>query len=280
MVSYRTVQWNHERKNISFLKFTYQLTGIGFVLFHALLSYLGFSAKEELLIMFLPAVLIAFACMKYLMEDFFRAWFHIFLRIFYRIKIIGMENFSSRGGVLIVSNHLSYGDPVFIGAAFPRKIRYLAFEGLANSSLMRIIFRLTETETISSERSLDSIKKSVRKLKDGIPLCVFAEGGISRTGSIFPFKRGILILAKQTNVPILPVHIDRVWGSIFSMERGEFLEGAIIFSLHTFRKGWPAIQANKVGIEEIQRQVLELGRLSFNSRLPEAKMAKKVVPYS
>ena len=136
-----------------------QLTGIGFVLFHALLSNLGFSAKEELLIMILPAILIAFACMKYLMEDFFRAWFHIFLRIFYRIKIIGMENFSSQGGVLIVSNHLSYGDPVFIGAAFPRKIRYLAFEGLANSSLMRIIFRLTETETISSERSLDSIKK-------------------------------------------------------------------------------------------------------------------------
>ena len=253
-----------------------QLTGIGFVLFHALLSYLGFSAKEELLIMFLPAVLIAFACMKYLMEDFFRAWFHIFLRIFYRIKIIGMENFSSRGGVLIVSNHLSYGDPVFIGAAFPRKIRYLAFEGLANSSLMRIIFRLTETETISSERSLDSIKKSVRKLKDGIPLCVFAEGGISRTGSIFPFKRGILILAKQANVPILPVHIDRVWGSIFSMERGEFFKKVPLSFPYTLsvRVGEP-IQANKVGIEEIQRQVLELGRLSFNSRLPEAKMAKK-----
>ena len=55
-----------------------QLTGIGFVLFHAFLSYLGFSAKEELLIMFLPAVLIAFACMKYLMEDFFVPGFIFF----------------------------------------------------------------------------------------------------------------------------------------------------------------------------------------------------------
>ena len=35
----------------------------------------------------------------------------------------------------------------------------------------------------------------------------------------FFLKRGVLLVAKQ-RAPIVPVHIDGVWGSIFSMERG------------------------------------------------------------
>ena len=112
------------------------------------------------------------------------------------------------GGCLLVSNHLSYADPVFIGAAFPRKIRYLAYTGLEKSRIMRLVFKLTETLTVSQERSLASIKKSVRKLNSGVPLCVFAEGGISRLGTLLPFMRGSILLAQQANVPIVPVHLD------------------------------------------------------------------------
>ena len=38
---------------------------------------------------------------------------------------------------------------------------------------------------------MDSLRLSVKRLKEGVPLCVFAEGGISRLGVLLPFYEGI-----------------------------------------------------------------------------------------
>ena len=258
-----------------------QLSSIGLILFHALLSNLGFSAKEELLIMAIPACFVTYLSFRFLLEDFFRALFHFLLRIFYRIRVVGMDGFSRKGGVLLVSNHLSYADPVFIGAAFPRKIRYLAYSGLAQSSIMRFVFLLTDTVTVSTSRSLDSMKTCVRRLKEGLPLCVFAEGGISRTGSVFPFKRGVLLLAKRANVPICPVHIDGVWGSVFSMQRGRFFfKKPLSFPYHVTVRVGAEIKSNSVSSMDVQLAVLNLGLDSFAERIPSPQKVSKLIERS
>ena len=251
-----------------------QLCGIGLILFHAYLSnVLKLDAKEELLVIMAPALLIGLLTVSKLFEDFCRAWLHLLLKIFYRIRIVGMEQFP-QGGCLIVSNHLSYVDPLFIGAAFPGKVRYLAYSGLASSRIMRFVFRLTETLTVSPEKSLDSIKKSVRKLKAGIPLCVFAEGGISRLGTILPFMRGSILIAKQANVPIVPVHLDHVWGSVFSMHGGRFFyKRPLSFPYYiTIRVGEP-MEPEGESVKLVWKKVMELGRKSFNQRLKKEEHA-------
>jgi acyl-[acyl-carrier-protein]-phospholipid O-acyltransferase/long-chain-fatty-acid--[acyl-carrier-protein] ligase len=256
-----------------------QLFGIILILFHSFLSnFLNLNSKQELLVIFVPALFIGLSIFKNLLEDFFRAWLHMLLRIFYKIQLDGMKNLPSSGGVLIVSNHLSYGDPVFIGAAFSRKVRYLAYSGLANSRLMCLVFRLTETVTVSPEKSLDSIRASVRKLKEGLPLCVFAEGGISRTGTVFPFKRGILLIAKKAGVPILPVYVDGVWGSALSFSRGRFFKKSpICFPYPLSIRAGNLIDSEKASPELVRKRVLELGRQSFNSRMPDEKKAKSII---
>jgi 1-acyl-sn-glycerol-3-phosphate acyltransferase len=192
-----------------------------------------------------------------------------------------MENFPLKGGVLLVSNHLSYADPVFIGAAFPRKIRYLAYSGLANSRIMRKVFELTKTVTVSPDRSLESIKTSVDRLKKGTPLCVFAEGGISRLGTIFSFKRGVLLLAKQAKVPILPVHLDGVWGSIFSMERGKFFKKwPLSFPYRVTVRVGSVMDASHADGENMRSEVMELGRLSFTERLPRVQQMQSFIEES
>src|SRR5207244_10919530 len=50
----------------------------------------------------------------------------------------------------------------------------------------------------------------------------FAEGAISRTGNLLPFKRGLEHITEGLDVPVIPVHLDRLWGSIFSFEGGKF----------------------------------------------------------
>ena len=54
-------------------------------------------------------------------------------------------------------------------------------------------------------------------------VCIFAEGAISRTGRLLPFKRGFEKIVEGTNVPIVPVHLDQLWGSIFSFKDGKLL---------------------------------------------------------
>ena len=107
-------------------------------------------------------------------------------------------------------------------------------------------FRLTKTLTVSSEKSLDSLRLSVKRLKEGVPLCVFAEGGISRLGVLLPFMRGSVVLAKKAGVPVIPVHLDGVWGSVFSMQGGKFFRKMPISFPYrvTVRVGSP-IQAKK-----------------------------------
>jgi acyl-[acyl-carrier-protein]-phospholipid O-acyltransferase/long-chain-fatty-acid--[acyl-carrier-protein] ligase len=69
---------------------------------------------------------------------------------------------------------------------------------------------------------VESIRAAKRELADGHIVCIFAEGAISRTGNMLPFRRGLEKIVEGTDVPIIPVHLDRLWGSIFSFEGGRF----------------------------------------------------------
>src|SRR5262249_48094801 len=54
-------------------------------------------------------------------------------------------------------------------------------------------------------------------------VCIFAEGQMTRIGQLLPFRRGFERIMKGVDAPIIPVHLDGVWGSIFSFERGRYL---------------------------------------------------------
>ena len=60
-------------------------------------------------------------------------------------------------------------------------------------------------------------------LTEGHLVCIFAEGQITRTGTLLPFRRGLERIVKNRPVPIIPTNLDRVWGSIFSRAGGRFL---------------------------------------------------------
>src|SRR5271156_520551 len=80
---------------------------------------------------------------------------------------------------------------------------------------------------ISSElrprEMLHSLREATHAIKAGEVVCIFAEGQITRIGSLLPFRRGMERIMKGVDAPIVPVNLDGVWGSIFSFERGRFL---------------------------------------------------------
>jgi acyl-[acyl-carrier-protein]-phospholipid O-acyltransferase/long-chain-fatty-acid--[acyl-carrier-protein] ligase len=86
-------------------------------------------------------------------------------------------------------------------------------------------FRLMHSIPVSATNRRDivqSLKHARNELDKGQVVCIFAEGAISRTGRLLPFKRGFEKIVEGTNIPIIPVHLDQLWGSIFSFKDGRF----------------------------------------------------------
>src|SRR6266550_9523026 len=80
---------------------------------------------------------------------------------------------------------------------------------------------------ISSEQRPRDLVHSLRAaggaIEGGDIVCIFAEGQMTRIGQLLPFRRGFERIMKGVDAPIIPVHLDNVWGSIFSFERGKFI---------------------------------------------------------
>ncbi len=149
-----------------------------------------------------------------------------FARTFYRIRVLGLENVPSKGPALLVSNHVSFIDAILLMAVSPRPIRFVAFEGFFEQRLMGFFLRSTRSIPISSRQGprelINSLRTAGEALRDGDVVCIFAEGQITRTGMLLPFRRGYERILKDNPAPVVPVYLDGVWGSIFSFQAGKF----------------------------------------------------------
>ena len=56
------------------------------------------------------------------------------------------------------------------------------------------------------------------QLEQGHVVCIFAEGSLTRTGNLAEFHRGLEKIVAGLDVPVIPVHLGGVWGSIFSLD--------------------------------------------------------------
>ena len=142
--------------------------------------------------------------------------------VFYRRRVRGLEHVPATGGALVIANHTSYLDVVLIGLAFRRPVRFLSWEGFERVRLMRLITRTMGSIPVAEEKAKDAVQKAADALRRGELVCIFPEGNITRSGGVLKFRRGFELIARRAGVPILPVVLDGMWGSIFSFSGGKF----------------------------------------------------------
>ena len=144
----------------------------------------------------------------------------------YRIKVVGRDNIPERGGALFVCNHLSFIDVLLLQASTDRPIRFIMYAGYMKQKVMGTFARIMKCIPISSESRprdlIKSLKVASQAIRDGEVVCIFAEGQITRTGQMLPFRRGYEKIMKDVDAPIIPIHLDGVWGSIFSYAKTRF----------------------------------------------------------
>ena len=157
---------------------------------------------------------------------FYRCVNWIFVTIFYRVSAKGRANIPSEGPALIVANHVSYVDPSLVLYSVEEEIRFLMYKKIYENKLINPIAKLMRCIPVAAESSprelIKSLKEARQALENGEKVCIFAEGELTRIGNLLPFNRGLEIITKDLDVPIIPTHIDQIWGSIFSFKGGKF----------------------------------------------------------
>ena len=155
----------------------------------------------------------------------FALW--VMTRTVYRLRVDGLDNIPGKGGALFVCNHLSFVDAMLLHASTDREVRFIMFKKIYELPWIRPFARIMRAIPISSEQRpremIHAFQTASDAIRNGEVVCIFAEGQITRTGQMLPFRRGFERIMKDVEAPIIPVAIDGVWGSIFSFEKRRFL---------------------------------------------------------
>lgn len=144
------------------------------------------------------------------------------IRRWYKVEIHGQEHLPKGGGALLVANHCTWIDSFLISLLAERQVRFVIYRGFLNIRAISWFIRLTGAIPISNDRPRDAVRSTANAANEGDLVCFFPEGQLSRSGIVTELRNGIRLIARHTKVPILPVYIDGIWGSIFSFERGRF----------------------------------------------------------
>ncbi len=160
-------------------------------------------------------------------EFFLRFLTWILARVFYRLRIRGLEHIPQDGPALLICNHVSFVDWLIIGAGIQRPIRFVMDHRFTKIPFFNILLRQAKVIPISSfkespetmERAFESV---ARELQNGELVCIFPEGKLTRDGNLSPFRPGVERILKQTPVPVVPMALRGLWGSFFSYKDGVF----------------------------------------------------------
>jgi acyl-[acyl-carrier-protein]-phospholipid O-acyltransferase / long-chain-fatty-acid--[acyl-carrier-protein] ligase len=223
---------------------------------------------------FLWSALATFGATAYVVwllpDSLLRLMLWIATHTLYRLDVVGRENVPARGGALLTPNHVSMADAIFLLASLDRPIRFLMFKGSYEHPLVKPFAKVLGVIPIASDQGprelIHSLRQATEALKNGELVCIFPEGQMTRIGQMLPFRRGMERIIKGVDVPIIPVNLDGVWGSIFSFAGGRFLwkfPRQIPYPVRvTFGKPLPPTASS----QEVRCAVQDLGAEAFARR--------------
>ncbi len=131
-------------------------------------------------------------------------------RVYFRLKVSGVDHVPHTGPVILVPNHTSFMDPPLLASVVPRVIYFLMLHHHYYHSLFHWLFSRLPCIPMkrSSAASGLAFKQCLQVLHHGQVLCVFPEGGISREYKTKGLRQGAALLAARTQSPIIPVGIN------------------------------------------------------------------------
>ncbi|MFK8137615.1 MAG: MFS transporter [Bdellovibrionales bacterium] len=154
----------------------------------------------------------------------FIAW--IIARLMYRINGKGFDEIAEKGPGVIVSNHVSYVDWLLVMACVKRPVRFVMYYKFFKIPVVKSLMKQAGVIPIAGKNESPEILNqaflSINKaLKNGELIAIFPEGGLTRDGELKEFRTGIDKILEANPVPVYPMIIANMWGSLFSHKDGK-----------------------------------------------------------
>ncbi|HEX7683957.1 MAG TPA: MFS transporter [Trinickia sp.] len=149
----------------------------------------------------------------------FVAW--LLVHTFYRIRLVHAERIPEQGAAVLVCNHVSYVDAVVIMAESPRPIRFVMDHRIFRTPFAGWLFRHAKAIPIAPAHEdaamlARAYEACAAALEAGELVCIFPEGKLTRDGELNPFRHGVTQIVGRTPVPVIPMALRGLWGSVFS----------------------------------------------------------------
>lgn len=147
--------------------------------------------------------------------------FKWYFRLYNTLSIKGQKNIPAKGACILAPNHQSFVDGPLTLSGLPWRALgeyffYATEEHVRGEKLRRMA---AKSNIIVMERAnlKNSILKLAKVLREGHRIVIFPEGARTHDGDMVPFKKTFAILAKELDVPIVPVCIR---GAYEALPRG------------------------------------------------------------
>ena len=140
----------------------------------------------------------------------FYRWGHrltnIFCKTMGHLEVQGIRHIPREGGVLLVSNHVSFLDPVIVGSAANREIHFMARSTAFDiPGLGKLISLYNAYPVNRGAPDLGALRKTIALLKAGNVVLMFPEGTRSVDGTLGKARDGACFIADRAGVPTIPV---------------------------------------------------------------------------
>jgi putative phosphoserine phosphatase/1-acylglycerol-3-phosphate O-acyltransferase len=176
------------------------------------------------------------------------------------LNVHGAENLWSHRPAVFVFNHQSSLDVAIVGSLVRRDLTGVAKKEAARDPRFAPIGYVADIVYIDrsdSRQARAALEPAVTRIKEGTSMAIAPEGTRSPTPRLGPFKKGAFHLARQADVPIVPVVIrnagDLMWRGSLVIRSGT-IDVAVLPPVST--SGWTAKDTGEHA-REIREQFVE-----------------------
>ncbi|MDP8230869.1 MAG: AMP-binding protein [Candidatus Gorgyraea atricola] len=168
--------------------------------------------KQELAKDFQDKISLELSWIDYVFTFIIKGCVGLFFRIFYRLKVEGAEKIPKKGPYVLCVNHTSFLDGFIVLSGVPLRTElelfFIGFRRYFIVPIIRNLVRRSRIIPVDATQIIEAMQGSAYILKHNKALCIFPEGERSIDGEVKEFKKGIGIIAKELNAPLVPVYIN------------------------------------------------------------------------
>ena len=154
-------------------------------------------------------------------QEMMRAAFRWYFETLHGVEITGMEHYKKAGPRrVVVINHLSFLDGCFVASYLPGDVTFAVNTFMTQKWWARMFLAFVKVFAVDPANPY-TIKTMIRTVRDGVPLAIFPEGRLTKTGGLMKIYEGAGAVADRADAMVVPIRIDGLQFSHLSRMKGK-----------------------------------------------------------